>query len=244
MATELPRPAFYALAPGGWRDYLTLLHPPYTAWHLSYVVIGAALAPEFAVSRLAPTLIAFFLAVGIGAHALDEVNGRPLRTQIPGPVLGLLAALSIGGAAAIGIGGAVMVDPWIATFVAAGVFIVLAYNLELAGGRFHSDVWFAIAWGGFPLLTAYFAAAEQIRPEAVLGTVFASALSLAQRRLSTQVREIRRNVVAVNGRLDRLDGQSELVTRETLTLPHEGALRAMAVASVALAGALVLMRLA
>ncbi len=39
-------PAFYALAPGGWRDYWTLLHPPYTVWHLSYVVIGASLAPE------------------------------------------------------------------------------------------------------------------------------------------------------------------------------------------------------
>ena len=37
------RPAFYALAPGGWRDYVTLLHPPYTLWHLSYVAIGAAL---------------------------------------------------------------------------------------------------------------------------------------------------------------------------------------------------------
>ena len=36
------RPAFYALAPGGWRDWWTLLHPPYTMWHLSYVALGAA----------------------------------------------------------------------------------------------------------------------------------------------------------------------------------------------------------
>ena len=36
------RPAFYALAPGGWRDWWTLLHPPYTLWHLSYVALGAA----------------------------------------------------------------------------------------------------------------------------------------------------------------------------------------------------------
>src|SRR5450759_2534553 len=38
-------PAFYAARGGGWRDYWTLLHPPYTAWHLSYVLLGAALSP-------------------------------------------------------------------------------------------------------------------------------------------------------------------------------------------------------
>ena len=100
MATEAPRPAFYALSSGGWRDYVTLLHPPYTAWHLSYVVIGAALAPAFEVSTLAPLLVAFFLALGVGAHALDELNGRPLRTGIPSPVLAVLAAGSIAIAAA------------------------------------------------------------------------------------------------------------------------------------------------
>lgn len=244
MATDLPRPAFYALGSGGWRDYLTVLHPPYTAWHLSYVVIGAALAPEFAVSRLVPTLAAFFLAVGIGAHALDELNGRPLRTKIPRVVLGGLASLSIAAAAGIGIVGAVTIDPWIAVFVAAGVFVVCAYNLELWAGLFHSDTWFALAWGGFPLVTGYFAAAETIRLEAVLGALFASALSLAQRRLSTQVRDVRRRVTAVSGRIERLDGREEPVTRETLTAAHEAALRALALAVVALAGTLVALRLA
>jgi hypothetical protein len=241
---DLTRPAFYALAPGGWRDYLTVLHPPYTAWHLSYVVIGAALAPEFAVSRLGPALVAFFLAVGIGAHALDELKGRPLRTAIPSPLLATLAGVSIAGAAAIGIVGALTVDPWIGAFVVGGVFIVIVYNLELLGGRFHSDLWFALAWGGFPLLTAYFATAEVIRADALLGAVFASALSLAQRQLSTEVRHLRRRVVAVTGRLEQLGGETETVTRERLTQPYERALRAMALATVALAATLVALRLA
>ena len=51
---EARRPAFYALAPGGWRDYVTLLHLPYTAWHLSYVAIGAALTAAFAWEPLPP----------------------------------------------------------------------------------------------------------------------------------------------------------------------------------------------
>ena len=242
MRAEASRPAFYALAPGGWRDYVTLLHPPYTAWHLSYVAIGAALAPAFAWDRFLPALAAFFLAVGIGAHALDELSGRPLRTRIPAGVLVALAGVSIGGAVAIGIVGAVTVDPWIAAFVVAGGFIVVAYNLELLGGRFHGDAWFALAWGAFPLLTAYFAAAGGLDLVAAAGAVFAYLTSRAQRTLSTPVRDVRRRVARVEGRIERNDGTSEPITAELLVQTNETALRVLAGAVVALAAALVLMR--
>src|SRR5439155_25746353 len=103
-------PAFYAL-PGGvwWRDVWTLLHPPYTAWHLSYVVLGAALAPTLYPQRLAGTVLAFFFALGIGVHALDELNGRPLRTRIPPRVLLALGALGIGAAVGLGMLAAIVV---------------------------------------------------------------------------------------------------------------------------------------
>jgi hypothetical protein len=244
VATEVPRPAFYALAPGGWRDYWTLLHPPYTLWHLSFVVVGAALAPVLSVRDLVVTLIAFFLAVGVGAHALDELHGRPLHTQIPGPVLAALAGLSIAGAAAIGVYGAVTVEPLLGLFVVAGVFIVGAYNLELLGGRFHSDLWFGLAWGAFPVLTAYFAQAGRIRADAALAAVYACTFSLAQRRLSTPVREARRVVVSVEGRIDKRDGTTERVTRDTLTATPEAALRLLALSSIAVATGLLIMRLA
>lgn len=242
MATDVPRPSFYALAPGGWRDYLTLLHPPYTAWHLSFVVIGSALAPELEPSRLLPTLAAFFLALGIGAHALDELNGRPLRTQIPDPVLVALAVASIVGAVAVGIAGAVLVDPWIGAFVAAGAFIVVAYNLELAGGRFHGDAWFALAWGAFPLVTGYFAATGRLDAVALAGALFAFGLSRAQRLLSTPVRDVRRGVTRVEGSLERRDGSSEPVTPELLLRGKEAALQTLALSTMALAIALVIMR--
>ena len=242
MQAEGSRPAFYALQQGGWRDYVTLLHPPYTAWHLSYVAIGAALTPAFAWDRFLPTLAAFFLALGIGAHALDELNGRPLRTVIPGGVLVGLAVVSIAGAVAIGIAGALTVDPWIGAFVLAGAFIVVAYNLELVGGRFHSDAWFGLAWGVFPLLTAYFAAAGKLDLAAAAGAVFAYLLSRVQRTLSTPVRDIRRRVSRVDGTVERTDGTSEPVTPAMLVRGNEAALQALAWATVSLAVALVLMR--
>jgi hypothetical protein len=244
VATETERrPAFYALAAGGWRDYLTLAHAPYTAWHLAYVAIGAALSSEFSWSRLLATLAAFFLAVGIGAHALDELRGRPLQTQIPDAVLVPLAVLSIAGAVAIGLVGAVTVDPWIGAFVAAGAFIVVAYNLELLRGRFHGDFWFALAWGAFPLLTAYFATAEELDPVAVVAAAFAFALSLAQRTLSSRVRDVRRRVVHVEGTVLRRDGTSQDLQAQDLMDVEERALRILSLAVVALAAALVMMRL-
>ena len=237
------RPAFYALAPGGWRDYVTLLHPPYTLWHLSYVAIGAALAPHLEVERLVASLAAFFLAVGIGAHALDELKGHPLRTRISDRTLIVLAAASIGGAVAIGIYASFAYTPWLAPLVAVGGFIVCAYNLELFGGAFHSDAWFALAWGAFPLVTAYVAAAERLSAEALFAGVFAGFLSLAQRRLSTPVRMVRRRVIGVAGMIELADGTREPVTTETLTGATEAALRALTVAVVSLAVALLVLRL-
>jgi hypothetical protein len=238
------RPAFYALAPGGWRDYVTLLHLPYTLWHLAYVAIGAALAPELRPERLLWTLAAFALALGIGAHALDELRGRPLRTRIPAAVLAGMAIVSIGAAVAIGVAAALAWTRWLFPFVAFGAFIVAAYNLEAFGGRFHSDAWFAFAWGSFPLLTAYLAAAERIRLEALLGAAFAFLLSSAQRTLSTQVRTVRRRVRSVEGAVEYRDGTRAALVADDLRAAPERALRTLTACVVALAAALLALRLA
>jgi hypothetical protein len=236
------RPAFYALAPGGWRDYVTLLHPPYTLWHLSYVAIGAALAPHWRPGVLGLGLLAFFLGMGVAAHAFDELHGRPLVTRIPDRTLAALAVVSLVGAAGIGVVVAVRTSLWLLAFVAIGAFIAVAYNLELFGGRLHGDPWFALSWGAFPVLAAYFAAAETIRVEAVLAAAFAAFLSHAQRRLSTPVRLVRRRVQDVTGRIELVDGTSQPITAETLAADSERALQAVSASVICLALALVLLR--
>jgi hypothetical protein len=236
------RPAFYALAPGGWRDYVTLLHPPYTLWHLSYVAIGAALAPRFDAGIMGLTMLAFFLAMGVGAHALDELAGRPLRTRISSRTLVTLAVTSIAAAATIGIAVAVRRDLWLLAFVAAGSVLVVAYNLELFGGRLHGDLWFALGWGAFPVLTAYFACAEEVRVEAIAAAAFAALLSHAQRVLSTPVRDVRRRVAAVSGRIEWQDGRTESLDADSLKRVPEQALQILSAAIVLIALALVLMR--
>ncbi|MGI8885819.1 MAG: hypothetical protein ACR2G9_02745 [Gaiellaceae bacterium] len=237
------RPSWYALDRGGWRDYVTLLHPPYTAWHLSYVVIGGCLAPAIAWGRLGAAVAAFALAVGIGAHALDELRGRPLQTTIPDPVLVALAAVSVAAACAIGVVGALTFRPWLALLVPLGLFLVVFYNLELADGRFHSDLWFGLAWGGFPVLCGYAAVAGEIGIEAVLAAAFAVLLSLAQRALSNRVRFVRRRVVAVHGELELHDGTRETLDEARLIAAEELGLRLLAEATFVLAATLVVFRL-
>jgi len=244
MNEAAERPAFYALRAGGWRDLVSLLHPPYTAWHLSYVAIGACLAPKLYEGRLVATLVAFFLALGISAHALDELNGRPLRTRIPDGMLVGLTIVPLAAAIAIGIAGAVAFDAWLLVFVAVGLALVPVYNLELFGGAIHNGAGFALAWGAFPLLTGYFACAGTISWTALLAAGYATLTSYAQRALSTPVRHVRRRVASVGGTIELRDGGREPVTSETLVAGPERALLALAAANVALAAALLVLRLA
>jgi hypothetical protein len=237
------RPAFYALRAGGWRDYWTLLHPPYTAWHLSYVAIGACVATNFDGARLGATVLAFFLAVGLTAHALDELAGRPLGTRIPDGVLRAIAAVGLVGAVAIGVLGAVKVSWWLLLFVGVGAFGVVAYNLELAGGWFHSDLWFAVLWGAFPALTATFAQDEAIRFPAVLAAAACLLLSAAQRTLSTPVRTLRRRAIRVSGELELADGSVRPINESFVRHAPERALRTLSLAVPMLAGSLVAFRL-
>jgi hypothetical protein len=240
---QLERPAFYALRPGGWRDLVTLLHAPYTAWNLANVAIGAALAPHLYPGRLVAALGAFFLAVGIGAHVLDELHGRPMGTQLSSRTLVWLAVLSLSGAAAIGIVGAVTISLSLIPFVLAGVFITAAYNLEWFGGRFHTTFWLAASWAAFPVLTAYWVNALEVRPAPLLAAGGCAMLLVVQRSLSTPVRELRRRTVSLTGEQRLKDGSTVPLDAARLAAPMERALQSCALGMVLLATGLVVARL-
>ncbi|HTV12725.1 MAG TPA: hypothetical protein VME20_12785 [Acidimicrobiales bacterium] len=235
-------PAWYAAGPGKLRDWLSLLHPPYTAWHLSYVLIGASLAPRFHLGRLLATLAAFALAVGVGAHGLDELKGRPLRTAIPAPLLAAVSLVSISAAVALGVIGIYRVGWGLAAFILVGLVLVVGYNLEIWHGRLHGGVVFALGWGSFPLLTAYYAQASSLRASAVLGAVFAYFFSRAQRALSTEARDLRRRVVSVAGERVYETGTRVELTRDALLRPLEQALVALSWCTCVLGAALVVAR--
>jgi hypothetical protein len=243
----VPPAAFYGKRGGRWADWWTLLHPPYTLWHVSYAVLGAGLALHVDWTVLGATALAFFLAVGLAAHALDELNGRPLGTAIPDRVLWGTAAAALAAAVALGIAGVSRGHPALIPFIIVGVGLVLGYNLELFGGRLHTDLGFAAAWGGFPVVVGFVAQAPPLSgagvAAAAAATVAAVALSYAQRCLSTPARTIRRRTREFAGVATLNDGTRHTLDRATMLVPLEGALRAMSWAVPLLAAAVVLARL-
>jgi hypothetical protein len=241
MRASGERSAFYAVGrgTGGLGDWVTLLHPPYTLWHLSYVAFGAAVMPPLVLWRLGGTLVAFFLAVGIGAHALDELHGRPLGTGIDRTLLWATAVVSITAAMVLGL----VEGGWrLLPFVLIGGVLVYGYNLELFGGRLHSDIWFALAWGAFPVLVGAYAQHWTLSLAAGVAAVAAFFLSLGQRALSTPARTLRRRVTRVTVRLTFTDGSERQLGRAELLSPIERALRYFVCATSAVALAMVLAR--
>ena len=241
-------PAYYAaprlLARGAPRDWWTVLHPPYTLLHLSLVTIGACLKGPISVGRFVATIAAFFLAVGVGAHCLDELHGRPLHTSLPAWQLVVAAVLGLGGALGLGVVGLYVVRGWFFVFILVGLTVAMGYNLELFGGRLHTRAVVVLSWGGFPILTAYYAQHHALSLAAVLAAGFGSMITLAQQQLSTPARDLRRRVVAVEGVARRDDGTTIPLDKEALLAPLESALRTLCRAGPLLAVALVATRLA
>jgi hypothetical protein len=242
VTSAVDRRAFYAVGVGrgGLRDWVTLLHPPYTAWHLSYVAIGAALAPTFTAWRLEGALVAFFLAVGVGAHALDELAGRPLRTGIPSKALYVAAGLGVGVPVLTGlVWGGLRLLP----FVVVGALLVASYNLELFNGALHTPVVFALGWGVFPVVTGYYVQGFDIGWPVLPAAAAAFFLSCAQHALSAPARVLRRRAVNVTGRVVLSDDTELPLDRVVLVAPLERALRAAAMGVVCTAFAMVVARL-
>ena len=244
MAESHARPAYYAAGPGPLRDWWTLLHPPFTAWHLSYVVLGAMLAPHVRLDRLIAALIAFFLAVGIAAHALDELHGRPLRTAIPRSALITVTVAGLAGAVGLEAIGISRVGWGLLPFMIIGPLLVIGYNAELFGGLIHTDLGFAAAWGAFPALTGYVAEAGRLAVAPIVAAGAAMALSAGQRHLSTPARMLRRRTSTVTGSITLNSGEVTSLDATRLLEPLERALRSLSWGVVLLAVALATARLA
>jgi hypothetical protein len=243
-------PAFYARRGGAVADWWTLLHPPYTLWHLSYVVLGAAMATRLDRTALVWSVVAFFLAVGVAAHAFDELKGRPLATRISDASLQVAGGLALAAACALGVAGVFFHGPvnwWLFASVPVGVVLLVGYNLELFGGRLHSDGVFAWGWGGFPVAVGYIAQSPHLTwssvTAAALATLAGVGTSYAQRSLSTPARALRRRISEVSGSIRWADGTVADLDRPTLLAPLESALRALSWVVPAVAAAALVTRL-
>ena len=235
------QPAFYARTGTRTGDFFALLHPPYTAWNMSYTVIGAALAPNINWLRLALVLAAFFAGTGIVSHALDELKGRPLKTGFSNAELKLIALGGSGIAFVATAVGALVISPWILLFAATGFFLVAAYTLEWWGGLIHTDLGFGLAWGGFPVLVGFWAQTETFSSAALITAAAATLLSLAQRSLSTKARFVRRKTAQGKAVFETAEGEVHW-SREDLLNSWEQPLKLLSWTVVVFACGLIALR--
>ncbi len=234
------KPAFYA-RPGTVRgDLIALLHPPYTAWHLAYVAIGAGVAPAIDWTRLAGTIAAFLLGTGVGAHALDEWHGRPLGTTLSSRVLVALGIGGLAGAGGLAVAGSFVLSTWVLAWAACGLLLAAGYSLEWHRSL-HSDLGFALAWGAFPVIVGYWAQAEAINPGVLLLAAAGVLTSLAQRSLSKHARFLRRSVAGVTVEFE-VAGQGQPWSRRQLLTSWELPLQLLSAAMVTFAVALLVLR--
>jgi hypothetical protein len=190
--TEWFVPSF---GPERFRLAVGLLFLPYTGMVLSYTVIGSMLATAIHWDRVAAIVLIYFLALGIGAHALDAVGSRgpkPWGQVFSRAQLWALAVTSLFAAYAIGIWYMVLYTPLLWPIALAEGFFVVAYNLEWFGGRFHSDFWFALSWGALPVLAGYILQTNAVSPAALLVAAAMALFSLVEIKASRPYKDLRR----------------------------------------------------
>ncbi len=238
------RPAWYTLGGRGvLTDLVNLLHPPYTLWHLSYVVIGIALAPVINMDRSLAVIIAFFLGLGIGAHALDETMGNPLKTKLSRQKLYLIGLSSLTVATAIGAYYVITLSVLLLPIILVEVFFALAYNLETFNKRFHNTIVFSISWGVLPFLTGYFVNSLSVSLGALLTSLAIGLLTYVQRTLSLQARAVRRNIDSPIRALKLENGEEIQVSASDLISPAEKSLKALTLTIFIFAIALICQRI-
>lgn len=191
-------PSAWYIVPG---NFLPLrlfnsLHWPYLLWHLSYVALGAALAPHIRWDVLAWSIAAFFFGMGISSHMWDLRAADPLALGLPSHLLDLLGVLGL--AAALSIGALNIawgnVGWWLAVAMPIGIVMALGYGLEWPG--LHGGTWqFPIFWAVFPFIVSYLAQTPTWTWLLFPMGIFAFLTAWAQRVLSTRARALRRGKI-------------------------------------------------
>lgn len=209
---ESIRATWYAGADTRSGEAWTMLHLPYTMMVLGFVLVGAVLAPMLSWPVLAMTLAAYLLALGVGAHFLDQLPGMGSRyvrhwsTQ----ALWSVGIAGLAGGVAIGLVGAyVLREPWLLGFVAVEGTCALGYSLgPIFRGVLHRDTVFIFSWGSLPCLTSYYAQAGSVSLAALIAAVAFAGVSLVEIRASRASRESRQRARAAASAVARREPPS------------------------------------
>lgn len=169
-ANEFYVPRF---GPNRFRLLVGLSFFPYTLMNASYVVIGSLLAPTIHYDRMGEMTLVYLLAVGISAHSLDAMSpNKPWGDFLSRRQLLSLAVCALVPALALGLFLSLAYAPLLVPIGLIELFFLLAYNIELFSGRFHTDFWFAFSWGFLPVLAGFAVQTDTVDLPSLAGGLF------------------------------------------------------------------------
>ncbi|HYC11107.1 MAG TPA: hypothetical protein VEC02_00395 [Nitrososphaerales archaeon] len=155
------------------RRFVNMMFLPYTLMNVCYVLVGSLLARPVYFDRMGGMALVYFLAVGVGAHALDaSAPNRPWGSFLSRPQFLAIAVAALGVSLSIGAYYALAFALVLFPIGFLELFFLLSYNLELFRGRFHTDLWFALSWGFLPVLAGFAVQTGAVTFLAVAGGLF------------------------------------------------------------------------
>ncbi len=177
------------------RAFIGMLFLPYTGMCISFTIIGSMLSESIAWDRVLSIFIIYFLALGVSAHAADNLGSKKIKPWGNYFSTFELRLMVIGGLSVsyiLGIYYIITFAPLLLIIAIIEGFFLFAYNFELFNGLFHNNFWFAVSWGGLPLLAGFVIQTNSISVLSLISSIMAFLVAYTEIRISRKYKELKR----------------------------------------------------
>ena len=184
-----------SFGPLKFRAFIGMLFLPYTGMCISFTIIGSMLSESIAWDRVLSIFIIYFLALGVSAHAADNLGSKKIKPWGTFFSTFELRLMVIGGLSVsyiLGIYYIITFAPLLLIIAIIEGFFLFAYNFELFNGLFHNNFWFAVSWGSLPLLAGFVIQTNSISVLSLISSIMAFLVAYIEIRLSRKYKELKR----------------------------------------------------
>jgi len=183
--------------PMKFRAFVGMLFLPYTGMCVSFTIIGSMLSESILWDRVLSIFIIYFLALGVSAHAADNLGSKKIKPWgnfFTSLELKLMIVGGISVSYGIGLYYILTFTPLLLIIAVLEGFFLFAYNFELFKGFFHNNIWFAISWGSLPLLAGFVIQTNSISILSVILSIIAFFVAYSEIRMSRVYKESKRKL--------------------------------------------------
>jgi hypothetical protein len=199
------------------RIFVGMLFLPYTGMCISFSIVGSLLSPTTIMwDRIVAIVIIYFAALGISAHAADNIGSKKKPWGDLFSNLELLIMLVCGLVVAYAIGAYYIIFyvPLLLPIAILEGFFLFAYNYEIWNGFFHNNFWFAVSWGSMPLLAGYVMQTNSISYVPLLISTAAFLISYIEIKLSRRYKEFRQTQDVIRSK--KLESKLKIISITTI----------------------------